>query len=105
MKLKSKLFVIPLTALVSSCSNRNFEAFEDFDKNQVKEICEAYSNRVYGSKKEASFVFMYKNLGLFKNKTVYVNILKYEKNGVGFSDAEVDVYLISETLPKTYFNR
>ncbi|MCR5309651.1 MAG: hypothetical protein K6E21_06055 [Bacilli bacterium] len=105
MKLKKHLFVIPLITICTACSNRDYEAFGDLNKEQVKNICESYSERVYGSKKEASFVSIDRNLGNFKNNTVFVNILEYKKDGVDFNDAEVDIYLISETLPKTYYNK
>ena len=93
---------ISLFALLTSCTGRTYEAFEHINAGQVKNIIEKYAQRRYHSIKDAKYIEIDKNLGIFKENTVFVNVLKYEKNGVGFADAEVDIYLISDTLPKTY---
>ena len=105
MKCKRKLATIPFCMFLISCSGRNYEPFEDLNAQQVKKICESYAERVYNSKNDAKFIFLDKVLGVFKDNTVFVNVLKYEEKGVGFSDTEVNVYLVSDTLPKTYFNK
>ena len=71
----TKLFPILFFAL-ASCSGRTYEAFGDIPKEIVKQICESYSLRVYNSKKEGKYMFIYKDLGKYND--AYVTVLKHD---------------------------
>ena len=67
--------------LLTACSGRNYEEFGNISSEKVKNICESYSERVYGTKENAKYVFFEYDLGQY-NESVYVNILKIEKEGL-----------------------
>ena len=70
-----KLLPILFFAL-PSCSGRKYEAFGNISKEIVKKICESYSIRVYDSKKEAKYMFIYEDLGKYND--AYVTVLKHD---------------------------
>lgn len=92
MKIKRILPFTIVVMLLSSCSNFKFEPFGNLSAEQIEEACKSYCRRIGRPESDAQYVLMKYELGAFGN-TTYVDFLKFEKEGVNGTAAEIPVYV------------
>lgn len=85
---KKLLLIFPMFL----CSCKSYEPFGILPKEYVKEICESYSVRICGSKKEAKNVTIEFDFGAYYDNTVFVDMVSYKEEGVEVSCVVEDFY-------------
>ena len=91
--MKKILNLLAITSsLLFSCTNFKFESFGNMSSEQVEEFCKSYCRRSGKQESDAKYVILKYDLGVY-NDNVFVDIIRFEKDGVNGEEALQPVYV------------
>lgn len=78
--------------ILCSCTNYTFKPFGSMSSEQVEEFCKSYCRRKGKHEADAKYVVLKYDLGVY-NDNVFVDIIRFEKDGVNGETALKNVYV------------